>query len=145
MFIRALKTIPNLKVHCDKFRTYECKRPFVEPDKHSCKFAYIKDIKEKGTDVSLASFMLMDGFKGKYEKAVLISNDSGYKTPVRMVRDNLKLEMAVFNPNRKRKICFALKSAASSYDFIYPFPLHKCQFPKLMKDKAGDIRKPDEW
>ena len=144
-FLRALKTIPNLKIHSDKFQIREIKRPFVTPENHSEKWALVKDIKEKGTDVSLASFMLMDGFKGEYEKAVLISNDSDYKTPVKMVKDNLKLEMVVFNPDRKREICYALRSVASSYEFIYPSPLHKCQFPPVMKDKKGDIRKPDKW
>ncbi len=144
-YLRALRTIPILSVHCDKFRIYNHWRPYVEPEKHRNKAAFIQDTREKGTDVNLASYLLMDGFNGEYEKAVLISNDSDFKLPVKFVRDELKLKITVYNPDRKRKVCYALRSVASSYEFIFPCPLYKCQFSPNMKDEHGDIIKPDSW
>jgi hypothetical protein len=53
---------------------------------------------EKGSDVNLASLLLADGFRGKYEVAVVISNDSDFVLPIQIVRDELKLPVGVVNP-----------------------------------------------
>jgi hypothetical protein len=44
---------------------------------------------EKGSDVNLASYLLIDGFRARYDIAVVISNDSDLKTPVEFVRGDL--------------------------------------------------------
>jgi len=45
----------------------------------------ILDTKEKGSDVNLATYLLMDGFKREYEMAVVISNDSDLVEPIKLV------------------------------------------------------------
>ena len=42
---------------------------------------------EKGSDINLASHLLADGFAGSYDAAIVISGDSDFMTPVRMVRE----------------------------------------------------------
>ena len=50
---------------------------------------------EKGSDVNLAAHLLVDGFTGKYEVAVVVSNDADLLEPVRLVRAVLGLPVGV--------------------------------------------------
>ncbi len=38
--------------------------------------AKVVKVEEKGSDVNIASYLLLDGFRNDYEVAVIISNDS---------------------------------------------------------------------
>jgi NYN domain len=53
---------------------------------------------EKGSDVNLASLLVADGFRGNYEVAIVISNDSDLVLPIQIVRDELQLPVGVVNP-----------------------------------------------
>ena len=59
----------------------------------------ILNAEEKGSDVNLASYLLMDGFENDYEMAVVISNDSDLKLPIRMTRTKLGKQIGVFDPS----------------------------------------------
>ena len=50
----------------------------------------ILNAEEKGSDVNLASYLLLDGFEKDYEMAVVISNDSDLKLPIRMTGTKLE-------------------------------------------------------
>ena len=50
----------------------------------------ILDTEEKGSDVNLASYLLLDGFEDAYEMAVVVSNDSDLQLPIKMVRTTLE-------------------------------------------------------
>lgn len=53
---------------------------------------------EKGTDVNLAAHLLHDGFKNLFDLAVIVSNDSDLREPVRMVKEVLKRPIGILNP-----------------------------------------------
>jgi len=53
---------------------------------------------EKGSDVALASHLLLDGFKGAYDAAAILSNDSDLIEPVRMVKAELGLPIGLLSP-----------------------------------------------
>jgi len=84
-FIRALRTIPNLSVHYGLFMTHSVWRPLANPQTTGPNMVEILDTKEKGSDVNLATYLLMDGFKREYEMAVVISNDSDLVEPIKLV------------------------------------------------------------
>jgi uncharacterized LabA/DUF88 family protein len=81
-YFRALKTLPGLTVHLGSFQSNTCMRPLAAGG------ALVKviDTKEKGSDVNLASYLLLDGFKQEYDAAVVISNDSDLAEPIKLVR-----------------------------------------------------------
>lgn len=56
---------------------------------------------EKGSDVNLATHLLVDGFQGHYETAVVISNDSDLNLPITMVKNVLKKRIGVICPTEK--------------------------------------------
>lgn len=107
----------------------------------------IQRSEEKGTDVNIASHLLMDCFKGEYERAVLISNDSDLALPVRMVRDDFKKEVVVINPQRgaRRGVWEMQRAASRVVHRINASLLANCQFPDPLADSGGTFSKPRGW
>jgi uncharacterized LabA/DUF88 family protein len=99
-YIRALRTIPNLTVHLGSFQSNVSKRPLASGGG----LVEIIDAKEKGSDVYLASYLLLDGFNKDYEAAVVVSNDSDLTEPIRLVRHELKLVVGILNPHEKQLV-----------------------------------------
>jgi len=80
-YLRALRTIPNLTIILGRFLTHDVMMPLAPPES-----GYIKVIKteEKGSDVSLATHLLVDGYNDDYEIAVVVSNDSDLLAPIQV-------------------------------------------------------------
>lgn len=150
IFWRALKTLPNLEIIEGDFRTREVMAAAVNPPPP---FVRVFKTEEKGSDVNLAAHLLLDGFRGKYECAIVVSGDSDLVTPIRMVRDELKKPVGILNPQRlsgpncrhPRKNA-GLQHAASFYqNGVTWAQLHAAQFPDNMTDATGAFHKPPTW
>jgi uncharacterized LabA/DUF88 family protein len=87
LFLRALQTIPNLEIILGTFLSHEVKMPLSPIGS-----GYAKVIKteEKGSDVNIATHLLMDGFRNDYELAVVVSNDSDLLLPIQVVTQQFK-------------------------------------------------------
>ena len=150
MFWRALSMLPNFKIIEGDFRTRKVMAPVVLPPPN---FIEIFKTEEKGSDVNLAAHLLLDGFKGNYECAIVVSGDSDLVTPIRMVREELKKPVGVLNPQRlSGPNCRAprknagLQQAASFYqNGVTWAQLLAAQFPASMKDANGTFHKPPSW
>lgn len=101
------------------------------------------NIEEKGSDVNLATHLLIDGFESDYEMAVVIYNDSDLKLPIEMTRTRLGKDVGVFDPSRRRS--FELYRAASWYRPLRRGPLSASLFPDTLSDAHGDFTKPASW
>lgn len=101
------------------------------------------DTEEKGSDVNLATYLLLDAFDDDYEMAVVISNDSDLKLPIEMTRTKLGKDIGVFDPSRRRS--FELYRAASWYRPLRRGPLSASLFPDTLSDAHGDFTKPAGW
>ena len=80
-YLRALRTVPDLTIHYGHFLSNKKRRPLARPPQTGPQVVEVLDTEEKGSDVNLASHLLMDGFEEDYELAVVISNDSDLATP----------------------------------------------------------------
>ena len=96
-FLRALSTIPNLSIIYGFFLTHEVTMPLARPGK-----GYVRVIKteEKGSDVNLATHLLIDGVDDSYELAVVLSNDSDLLEPIRVVTQRLGKPVGILNQHR---------------------------------------------
>jgi hypothetical protein len=150
MFWRALKTLPNFGIIEGDFRTRQVVAPVVTPPPS---FIRVFKTEEKGSDVNLAAHLLLDGFWGKYECAIVISGDSDLVTPIRMVKEELKKPVGVLNPQRlsgancrpPRKNG-GLQQASSFYqNGVTWAQLQAAQFPSPMTDANGAFHKPPTW
>ncbi len=146
-YLRAIRTIPNLTIHYGQFRERKISRPLVAAIPGHPRFVEVWDTEEKGTDVNLASFLLMDGVDGDYDQAVVISNDADLALPIRMVRDKLNLPLGIVNPNLDPRATTPreLTDAATFVRRLRPSTLRSCQFPPELQDSTGTITKPAGW
>lgn len=141
MFLRALRTIPNLTIHYGQFRTRPTRLPLSNTT--PIKLVYVDRTEEKGSDVNLASYLLLDGFKKSYETAVLITNDSDLETPVRFVRQELRLAIGILNPHSTHSSC--LRQYANFTKRIRQSDVAAAQFPNELTDAHGKFSKPPSW
>ncbi len=142
-YLRALQTIPDLTIHYGHLLAKKKRRPLSRPPEIGPRTVEILDTEEKGSDVNLASYLLVDGFDDEYELAVVISNDSDLELPIRMVREKLGKEVGVFDPSRRRS--FELHNAASWYRPLRQGPLSASLFPDTPTGEQGGITKPAGW
>ena len=147
IYIRALATIPNLTIHYGQFRPRRLRRPLVEPIPGRSRVVEVFDMEEKGTDVNLASYLLMDGVEQEYEQAVVVSNDSDLALPISMVGDKLGFPIGRVNPNLDQRAVTPneLSDAATFVRRLRGNTLRRCQFPDTLTDSTGTITKPAEW
>ena len=108
---------------------------------------------EKGSDVNLATQMLLDAFDDNFDLAVVISNDSDLAWPILKVRQKFRKHVGVYKPDRPvgypsptpRPDSRELRSNARWFRRIEERHLIASQFPATVVDAVGRIRKPAGW
>ena len=144
-YLRALRTLPGLEDHYGVIRPRRKLRPLLEPVPGLPASVWVRDFEEKGSDVNLATRLLVDGFTGKYEQAVVVSNDADFASAMRYVRDELKLRVTLVNPDRKTPSPRALVAAATRVKRLWKSHLRQSQFPETLQDRVGAVVKPASW
>ena len=106
---------------------------------------YVQVIKteEKGSDVNLATQLLVDAYHDDYEIAVVVSNDSDLLMPIQVVTSEFKKPVGLLNPQKNPS--HALLPHIAFIKQIRPGVLAKSQFPKTLTDKRGSFSKPASW
>ena len=123
VYLRALATLPGIEIHYGKFRSS----------------------KEKGSDVNLATRLLVDGFNNSYEQAVILSNDADFVGAMRYVKDNLRRRVVLLNPDPNNTSPRELVESATYVKRLWPSHLRRSQFPDKLADENGTITKPITW
>lgn len=141
LYIRALRTIPNLSVTFGHFLTHSVRMTLT--DSSPPKMVYVDKTEEKGSDVNLAAHLIRDAFLRKFETAVLITNDSDLAEPVRIVRQELNLPVGILNPHQAHSS--VLKQLATFTKRIRQSDLIASQFPATLTDSKGSFHKPAGW
>jgi NYN domain-containing protein len=143
LYLRALRTIPNLSVIFGHFLTNECSMPLAGQNPLTPAYVRVVKTEEKGSDVNLATHLVNDGHNGDYEVGVIISNDSDLVEPVRIVTHELRLQVGILNPHQRRSR--ELSQYATFYKKIRPGVLAASQFPSIISDATGNFHKPPVW
>ena len=143
--MRALATLSSLNIYFGTFRTGVKRRPLAEPLPGLPTHVLVRDSEEKGSDVNLATRLLVDGFKGEYEQAVVVSNDADFASAMRYVRDDLGLRVTLVNPDARNASPRELAEAATYVKRLWKSHLRRSQLPETVTDEVGDITKPTGW
>ena len=144
IYLRALKTIPNLEIIYGHFLEHPVKMPLVSSLTSKIKYANVMKTEEKGSDVNIAAHLINDGYKGLYEVAVLITNDSDLVEPIKIVRNELKLVVGILNPHHETP-SHELSKYATFVKPIRQGVLAASQFPTTLTDAKGAFHKPPKW
>ena len=145
IYLRAIRTIPNLNIIFGQFK----KRHMTGLKCHYKNGRYIEGSQlvtiskweEKESDVNIATYIVADA--SQYDCAVLVSNDTDLKTPLKYVKENLKKSIGIISP--RREIHKELLDASNFQKRISNEALKQCQFPEKMKDDKGSFFCPPKW
>ena len=167
IYLRAIRTIPDLEIIVGQYRSRDAFMPLSTPilgngaiikviRKSLRRMGYdntflekrriVKVIKteEKGSDVNLATHLLIDGFTGQYHAAIVVSNDSDLVAPILYVRDILGFPVMVLNPDDSTT-SKVLARSSSGVRHIRKGVLSISQFPTELTDRKGKFYKPNTW
>ena len=142
-YFRALRTLPHLTIHLGYFKTHQVRMPLVNPPPGGSGMALVWRTDEKGSDVNLATQMLVDGFDHAYECAVLVTNDSDLLGPIQAVRQKLGKKVGLLNPQKRP--ARALHGEVDFYKKIREGVLGASQFSTPLTDANGTFHKPPTW
>ena len=98
---------------------------------------------EKGSDVNLATFLLIDAYAGKFHEAVVLSNDTDLVEPIRHVSKDLGIPVRVMNA--RGRPAKRLVRAGDGFIPLTPADFAACQLPDPIHDAKGPIHKPPKW
>lgn len=139
---RALRTIPNLTMHFGQFLSSKPMMPLVTPLPNGTRFVRVIKTEEKGSDVNLATHLLVDAFDNDFDAAVVISDDSDLAEPIRIVRHKFGRHVTVLSPRGQSR---ELSNAATRFRRIREGALRASQFPSTLTDANGIFTKPASW
>jgi hypothetical protein len=141
LYIRALKTLPNLHIKYGQFTTHSV--PMYLTNVNPAQKVWVDKTEEKGSDVNLASHLLRDAYGRRFEVAVLVTNDSDLAEPVRIVAQEIGLPVGLLNPHQFHSR--ELRQYATFVKRIRQGDLASSQFPKTLQDGKGKFAKPAGW
>ena len=143
-YLRALATLPELEICQGNFVKSKREVRLVSPPAgvDPRQTAWVRQ--EKRSDVTLATHLLTDAFDGQMSVALLMTNDSDFVEPVRIVRERFGVRLIVISPDDR-----VSKRLARAASFARPLDhglLERCQLPDVVVDADGrEIFRPPAW
>jgi len=148
-YLRALRTNPLISIIEGHFLVNETRMMLAPSEQlrdlagNPVDRARVVKTEEKGSDVNLASHLLVDGFEDAYDLAVLVSADTDLVEPFRLARVALKKRVALFTPAEHAHPL--LKQHAHFKRLITEADLLACQLPNQITDAMGTFHRPPTW
>ena len=143
-YLRALGTLPLVTIHLGHYLSHVTRMPLANPRPGSRRMVEVIKTEEKGSDVNLATYLLLDAFRGRCDKAVVVTNDSDLREPIRVAEDELGVEVVIVNPHPPLRRSLALRASAMRQ--LRPATVAACQLPPKLTDAQGRIiHKPPTW
>jgi uncharacterized LabA/DUF88 family protein len=155
IYLDALKTVPSVQVHFGMFLVQQKFSCLFHPPAFRPRLAEqllqpwpdvvkVYKTEEKGSDVNLASHLLFDAFRDRFDVAAVLSNDSDLVEPIRLVAQEMgkpvDLLSPVENPNPK------LLAVSSFVRRIRPDHLRAVQFANpIIREDGSELSKPAQW
>ena len=143
LYLRALGTLPKVSIHFGHFLTSKVWMPKVVAPGQPPEMVQVIKTEEKGSDVNLATHLLNDAHLGRFDIAVVITNDSDLLGPIRIVREQLGKSVGALNPHKNPS-----RALLPHLDFIKQIRagvLQVSQFAPALTDQHGTFTKPPSW
>ena len=139
-YLKALETcIPEIKIYYGHFMTHRVPMPHARTKK---KVTVLKT-EEKGSDVNLAVHILNDGWLGRYDCAVVVSNDSDLAESLKIVSKHLGKAVGVVQISPKWRVSRQLQKHSTFVYRIRKGVLAASQLPNPVP--GTKIIKPPVW
>ncbi len=147
-YIRALKSLDRITVHDDsRFAIHHgYAREYIDgKEKPPYTWHSVYKIQEKGSDVKLASQLLVDAFDNLADTYVIVSNDSDLAKPIEIVKRRFDAKVGAVYPRDQRTSHF-VKAGIDWEIFLHPSLVEAHQLPNPIPRARGKIiRRPEHW
>lgn len=145
LYLRALGTLPQVEIHYGYFLSSITRMRLARPGGTAQTVEVVKT-EEKGTDVNLASHLLVDACRQDCDIAVVITNDSDLAEPIRLAQSEFGVPVGLVFPRRQGGPSPTLLATNPLfYKRIREGVLRSSQFPEDLKDGQGPFRRPARW
>lgn len=146
IYLRALGTLPLLEIHYSRFTLHKkMMRLASSPAQGNPRVEVLKP-EEKGSDVNLATYLLLDALEKRCTTAVVISNDADLAEAIRIAQTRLGVNVGVVNPHPRSKRSRELFGLGCRfYRQVTEQALAQSQLPLVLADSEGQIHKPPAW
>lgn len=146
-YLRALAAAqPLVHSHFGTFQTKPTRMPLTKPTPSGPKTVEVIKTEEKGSDVNLATYLMLDAFRSDAESFVVISNDSDLTEPIRIVCHELGKSVGIINPHPpERRSRNLLSCKPTFFKQLRGSAVASSQLPEHLTDAAGMIFKPADW
>lgn len=133
-----------LSIHESQFYQHNVRMPLAHPVPGGPRTVEVIKSEEKGSDVKLAVHLLNDAWRGAFDVALVISNDSDLAEAIRLARATGR-NVGVVNPSATDKTSYELLNACTFRRRIEVKHLKAAQMPPEVLDGATKILKPTDW
>jgi hypothetical protein len=98
---------------------------------------------EKGSDVNLATYLMLDAALGRYDSALVVTNDSDLAEPIRLVQTEFGRSVTIVHPSQfpARK----LRATGADIKPLWWSTILKSQFPEIVQAPSGRVSRPSSW
>ena len=132
VYLRALRANPPIDIHLGYFRNNRRDMP-VHPMQYDATgkpvTVRVRKTEEMGSDVNLATYLLLDRFRQSADAYIVMSNESDLAEPMTVMIHKFRHTVGLVAPTGQPSD--ALLAAS--------------QLPNSLKDVNGTIHKPTEW
>lgn len=147
VYLRALRCDPRIDIHLGTFRIdprYMQRHPLQYGADGEPLTVKVRKTEEKGSDVNLATHMLLDGFREAADVQVVLSNDSDLAEPMRVLIEEFGRTVGLVAPSRQPSNVL-LGTGPQLIRELRSGLLQAAQLPHRMVDAHGTIVKPSDW
>jgi uncharacterized LabA/DUF88 family protein len=146
VYLRALATLPLVMVTYGRYLSHPVQRRLAHPPATGSAYVEIIHHEEKGSDVNLATHLVLDACRDAFDVAVIISNDSDLQEPLRVVKMEMGKSVGLISPVRgNQSMNPQLTQHADFLKRIRDGVLRDSQFPETMTDSGGTFQVPEKW
>jgi len=144
-YLNALRANPKVEIHLGSFLASIKYRQLEVPLTDGTTHVRVHHMEEKGSDVNLASYLIHDAWAGRFDVALVYSQDTDLLEPIRIVKEELHkpVGIVVLDGRKPGK----LAQTASFQRHLTPGRLAASQLPSSVsfgnKGKTADC--PAEW
>lgn len=151
-YLRALATLLRVTPEFGKFRVDTLVLPLSENEKRGLEYGAsggagtrvpVRKSEEKGSDVNLATYLLIDAYEGAFQEAAVVSNDTDLVAPIRHVSKVMGLPVTIVNA--RARPAKRLVAAGNGFVHLTHADFTACQLPDPVHDAKGPIHKPARW
>ena len=146
-YLRALCVDPRVHIHLGTFRMDKRLMPVhplrVDGDGRPVT-ALVRKMEEKGSDVNLATHLLLDGFRNEADSYVVVSNDSDLAEPMRVLVHDFQRTVGLITPSSRPSHAL-LQTKPKILRQIREGLLAEAQMPDRLRDQHGFIHRPKSW